>query len=98
MTDGMNGRLVPARVAERQSETHRLDTQAHTAALEAFVAFTEVSDSEFDVRVLARQAIQMLRVHFPEAQVAYFERDDTGWTGVAWSENVQTGDLDRMAA
>lgn len=93
MPNGTNRRLAPAPMAERQLETQRLDAQAHTAALEAFVAFTEVSDSEFDMRVLAQQAIRMLHAHFPEAHVAYFERGDSGWTPVAWSGDVRPDDL-----
>jgi signal transduction histidine kinase len=85
---GQANRVRSAPVVEGRSEI-----QAHTAALEAFVAFTEVSDSEFDVKVLAQQAIRMLSKHFPAARLAYFERDGSGWTPVAWSENVRPDDL-----
>ena len=91
MTDRAD-RMVPAPPVDGRS-----DTQAHTAALEAFVAFIEVSDSEFEVHELAGRAVQMLSAHFPEARVAYFERMDTGWTPVAWSENVRPHDLSLSA-
>ena len=51
MTDRAD-RMVPAPPVDGRS-----DTQAHTAALEAFVAFIEVSDSEFEVHELAGRAV-----------------------------------------
>jgi signal transduction histidine kinase len=59
-----------------------------TAALDTFVWFTEVADSETDVLTLARKAGEVLSRLFPGATNGYYELDDG-----RWKVRVHTDDL-----
>ncbi len=75
---------------ERAEQLRQL--AAESAAREAFAAFTEAVGTQTDVRVLARQAIQVLRGRFPQASVGYYERGGELWKARVWSDDLR-GDV-----
>ncbi|THF68704.1 PAS domain S-box protein [Deinococcus sp. Arct2-2] len=74
---------LEARVVARTREL-----EERSAALDAFVAFTEAVGTETDVLVLARQAIDVVRAALSGVSVAYFERSGPLWKARAWSSDV----------
>ncbi|CAM3174903.1 Diguanylate cyclase/phosphodiesterase (GGDEF & EAL domains) with PAS/PAC sensor(S) [Deinococcus saxicola] len=59
-----------------------------TAALSAFAALTEAVGSETDLRVLARQAVEVLQSYLPELRVVYGELEQGRWEARVVSDNV----------
>lgn len=59
-----------------------------TAALRAFAALTEAVGSETDLRVLARQAVDVLQRFLPELSVAYRELEQGRWEARVLSDNI----------
>ncbi len=59
-----------------------------TAALSAFAALTEAVGSETDLRVLARQATEVLQRFLPELRAVYGELEDGRWVARVLSDNV----------
>jgi len=77
--------------------THELESrvQARTRQLEhatraqlALSAFTEAAGTELDVRVLARQAVEFLKLRFPECSSGYYALEDD-----LWKLRVHTDDM-----
>ncbi|WP_175607422.1 bifunctional diguanylate cyclase/phosphodiesterase [Deinococcus marmoris] len=59
-----------------------------TVALSAFAALTEAVGSETDLRVLARQAVEVLQSYLPELRVVYGELEQGRWEARVVSDNV----------
>ena len=62
--------------------------QERTAALDAFVAFTEAVGSETDALALIRQATWVVRASLGHVSVAYYELDQELWKARVWSEDL----------
>ncbi|MFC4453624.1 GAF domain-containing protein [Deinococcus sonorensis] len=56
------------------------------AALDAFVAYTEVIGRETEVSALAQRAVDVLRARFPAGSGGYYARDGERWTLRTWTE------------
>ncbi|CAM4024302.1 ATP-binding protein [Deinococcus marmoris] len=67
--------------------------QDRTAELQAFVAFTEVADSETNVLALAQRAMEVLGVLFPGCTNGYYTLEDG-----LWKLRVHTRDLEEHPA
>ncbi len=67
---------------------HHGASDAHAAALDAFLAYSEASNTETDVLALARHAVEVLRVRDPSAMVGYYAPSGGLWALRAWSDNV----------
>ncbi|WP_045234072.1 PAS domain S-box protein, partial [Deinococcus pimensis] len=76
-----------ATLEERVRERSRA-LEERTAALDAFVAFTERVGSEWGARELARGAVDVLRATLGDVSVAYYERQGDCWRAVVWSEDI----------
>ncbi|UBV44183.1 GAF domain-containing protein (plasmid) [Deinococcus taeanensis] len=72
------------------------ELNARTAALDAFVAFTEAVGTETDVLALARQAVTLLRTRFQDGSIAYYTRRDDRWVAQVWSEDLTGPLLDHL--
>ncbi len=75
------GRMQLSSGLERQ-------VQERTAALDAFVAFTEAVGSETDVLALARQVTAVVRASLEHVSVAYYQLDGDLWKARVWSEDL----------
>ncbi|EYB67293.1 hypothetical protein DEIPH_ctg045orf0024 [Deinococcus phoenicis] len=72
----------------RQVEARTAKLEERTAALDAFVAFTEAIGSETDVLALARQATQVVRANLDHVSAASYELEEGRWKARVWSEDV----------
>ena len=78
---------VTATLEERVEErTRQLETER--TALAAFMAFTEAVGTCTDLASLVVQAIEVLRVRFPDASIVYYEQEDKLWKARVWSDDV----------
>ncbi len=77
------GAELERRVAER---THELEEQ--TAALDAFVRFTESVGTTSDPTVLAREAVAVLGSRFRQASLAYYVPAGNVWRADVLSDDV----------
>ncbi|ULH13909.1 ATP-binding protein (plasmid) [Deinococcus sp. KNUC1210] len=84
---------LEARVAGRTREL-----ESEQAALDAFVAFTELAGSQIDVLTLATHAAQVLRRTLGEVSVAYYELEDQLWKARVWSEDFDPETVAVLAA
>ena len=71
---------------ERADQVQQLE--AESRAREAFATFMEAVGTATDVKVLARQAIEVLRGRFPQASVGYYEREGERWKARLWTDDV----------
>lgn len=71
---------------ERAAQARRLERQE---ALDAFVAFTELTTQVTDVQTLAQQAVWVLRTTLDDVSVTYFTLDQGLWRARVWSEDLE---------
>ncbi|WP_051935660.1 GAF domain-containing protein [Deinococcus sp. YIM 77859] len=81
---------------ERAATTQVL--QERTAALDAFVAFTEQVGGETDPHALVTRAFGVLSAVLGEVSVAYYEPEGDRWQVRAWAGNIRPDFLARMHA
>jgi len=79
-------RRVEARTRELAAASRELEDRA--AALDAFVAFSQVVGSQSDVLTLARQATRVVRATLEHVSAAYYELEDGLWRARVWSDDV----------
>jgi K+-sensing histidine kinase KdpD len=80
---------------ERSEQARQLDKES--AALGAFMAFTEQVGSEMGVDTLVQRAVQLLR-ETRSVDVTYFEREDGVFRVKLWSEDFPAKLLERSKA
>jgi len=59
-----------------------------TAALEAFVHFTEEAGTETEILTLAQRAVEVLKVLFPDCSSGYYALDDRLWKLKVYSDDL----------
>jgi signal transduction histidine kinase len=64
------------------------EAEEERAALSAFMAFTEQVGTQTDVLDLARQAIEVLNVRFPETAIGYYQPFGEVWKLRAWNDAI----------
>lgn len=79
-------RRVGVRTRELAAASRALEDRA--AALDAFVAFSQVVGSQSDVLALARQATQVVRANLEHVSAAYYELEEGLWRARVWSDDV----------
>ncbi|MBB5233876.1 GAF domain-containing protein [Deinococcus budaensis] len=79
-------RRVETRTRELAAATQELEDRA--AALDAFVAFSEVVGSQSEVLALARRATQVVRANLEHVSAAYYELEAGLWRARVWSDDV----------
>lgn len=79
-------------------QTQALDER--TAALDAFVHFTEAVGTSTDQHHLARQAIAAVQAQLHDVGVVYYELDAVAavWKGVVWSDELPSGLVTQIQA
>lgn len=79
-----------AQTLEQQVQAQTRALEERTAALDAFVSFTEAVGTETDTHRLAAQAVTAVQAQLRDVSVAYYELDAdmAVWRGVVWSEDV----------
>ena len=75
---------------ERAEQAQQLEAESRARA--AFTAFTEAVGTQTDVLALARQAVEVLRVRFPQASIGYYEREGELWKASVWTDDLR-GDV-----
>ncbi|WP_350242050.1 GAF domain-containing protein [Deinococcus sonorensis] len=68
------------------------------AALEVFLALTDLAGSERDVLDLTRTAYDLIDTHLTGYSAAYFEARDQRWTAQTWSPALTDDQVDRIRA
>ncbi|WP_216329249.1 GAF domain-containing protein [Deinococcus aestuarii] len=81
-----------------QLAAHSLRIEESARAQEAFVAYTEAVGTETDVPALAGRAVEVLRAHFPESSVGYFEPEGELWRARVWSPGFEPDLLNLLRA
>ncbi|GAA5534213.1 GAF domain-containing protein [Deinococcus aluminii] len=76
-----------AAAAQLEARTRQIEEAAR--AQQAFIAFSEAAGTETDVLALVRQAIEVLRVRFPEGSIGYYEREGDRWKVRVYSDDVR---------
>ncbi|WP_161883543.1 GAF domain-containing protein [Deinococcus alpinitundrae] len=77
------------------SSTLEQQVRERTAALEAFVQFTEEAGTETEVLVLAQRAVDVLGVLFPKCSTGYYALEDERWKLKVHSDDLNA-DLETL--
>ncbi|WP_162485754.1 ATP-binding protein [Deinococcus deserti] len=73
-------------------------TQEAVAALDAFVAFSEISGASTDVLLLAQHAREVLQATLGDVTVAYYTLEGDLWKCRVWSDNLAPEIVDVLTA
>lgn len=89
-----------AQLLEQQVHAQTQMLEERTAALDAFVSFTEAVGTDIDQHRLAQQAAEVVQAHLSDVSVAYYELDAAAavWRGVVWSGDVSPEVVAQMQA
>ncbi len=86
---GLAGQCALALDRTQLSRTLEQQAQGRAAELEAFVQFTELTDTETDVLVLAQRAVNMMGVLFPGSTSVYYALESGLWRVKVYSDDLE---------
>ncbi|MFC4453852.1 ATP-binding protein [Deinococcus sonorensis] len=74
---------------ERRVQERTAELEAHTAALDAFVRYTEAVGSSASPSSLIREALTVLQARFSDVSVAFYDLDDGLWKARFYSDTFR---------